>query len=254
MNVCKGILLGLVLLACSQEGSIANDHKPNGDENSQKLLRTMQSDQRVTSYQYNRDSTLHSIRVEWNGELRSESVMVYDNGKLSEIIWRDGYNQSPTKRVFEYKGDLLVKESMLADGEILNMCEYFYDENNQMVREIQKREWNNEATKKKIVIDVHRPAGKNEIQLSFNGIPSFKFTYDENMHPLAKIKGYSIIRKTSFYGIANNILTYTKIAKKGKDLTEKSELTYDSSGNILLELTKTGENERLICKEIYNYR
>lgn len=254
MKVLQFIALGLIFCSCSSKDSLANNNRPDQKGNRpEMLLSSVTSDHITTSYQYNSDSTLHSIIEEWNGNTRSEAEFIYENGRVSEIIWYDAFDDSEIKRVMEYKGDLLVKQTMLRENEVLNMKEYFYNENNQMVKQIQKLEWNNEATKQTRIIDIHKVAGKNEIQLTYNGVLSFIIIYDEKASPYSKIKGYSAIYASQFHGITNNILSFKRISKHAKDTEQISDLTFDSSGKYLLESVKKGNDQMLICKEIYTY-
>ena len=258
MNVLQFILLGLIFCSCGSKDSLANINHPNQEQldegnQSEKLLSSVTSDHITTSYQYNSDSTLHFIREEWNGNTRSEAEFIYKNGKVSEIIWYDAFDDSEIKRVMEYKGDLLVKQTMLRGTEVLNMEEYFYNENNQMIKQIQKLEWNNESTKQTRVIDIRKVPGKNEIQLTYNGVLSFIMRYDEKANPYSKIKGYSAIYASQFHGITNNILSFKRISKLAEDTEQISDLTFDSSGKYLLESIKKGNDQMLISKEIYTY-
>lgn len=256
MKVVQLIVLGLIFCSCSSEDSLANipNQEPkNNEENSGRLLSSVQSDYKTTIFKYNSDSTLHSITEERNGEKRSESELIYENGKISEMIWKDSYNNSEVKRIIEYKGDLLVKQTFFQKNEVIAIEEYFYDENSQMIKQIQKLEWNNEATKQTRVIDIHKVPGKNEIQLKYNGVLSFILTYDDNESPYCRIKGYSEIFASHFHGITNNILSFKRIYKNGIENSETSELSFDSNGEYLLETTKKDNDQRLICKETYTY-
>lgn len=244
MNILKFTLLSLVILTCSIEYSLADGNK---------LLRSVKSGYIVTKYQYNSDSTLHSIRKEWNGELRSESKLIYKDGKVSEIIWKSPSEKSKIRRVYEYKGNLLIKATAYRKKEVLTMVEYFYNENNQLIKQIQKLEWNDEANKQTRIIDIHKVAGKNEIQLKYNGRLSYIITYDDKANPYFYIKGYSEIYASQFHGITNNILMFKRIDRNGNETYQKSDLTFDSSGRYIIKIIKKDHNKRLICEEIYTY-
>lgn len=258
MRVLQLMLLGLIFCSCSSEESYANSVDPNqeqtdGGNESGKLLRSMQSEHKTVSYKYNGDSSLKSITEEVNGEKRSESKFIYKNGKITEKRYKDAFNKSEVKAVIEYKGDLVAKQTFYQENEVVAIEEYFYNENNQMIKQIQKLEWNNEANKQERVIDIRKVPGKNEVQLKYNGVLSFVISYDKTASPYSKIKGYDALFATQLHGITNNILSFKRIYKNGNESSETSELTLNSKGE-LLETTKTDNDQRLICKEKYSYK
>lgn len=142
---------------------------------------------------------------------------------------------------------------MIEDGEVIAIVEYFYDDNKQMIKQIEKQDWNSEMDKQTRVIDIYKVPGKNEIQLKYDGVLSFIVTYDNNASPYSYIKGYSELYRAEFYGIANNILSFKRIYKSGKESVETTELSFNSNGKQLLESTKKGDDKRVICNQTYNY-
>ena len=254
MITLKFILLGLIFSSCSSnENSLPSQDGGSPDAGTpERLLRSVKSGDITKTYQYNTDLTLRSITEEWNGEKRDESNFTYSNGKVSEKTWKNT-NGTQVRVVYEYNGDLLVKETAFEKNEIITIEEYYYDDNNQMTRQIQKLEWNNEATKQTRVIDIEKVAGKNEIQLKYNGTLSFIITYDDKASPFSKIKGYSTAYIAHNHGITNNILSIKTIYKSGTERTQSHELVFDSSGEYLVEVTKTENNQNLIGKDVYTY-
>jgi hypothetical protein len=258
MTVMQLILLGVMICSCSNEDSFANSTNPDKEQtddgdHSGYLLKSVQSEHKATVYHYNGDSSLKSIKEEWNGEIRSESKFIYKNGKVSEKIYQGVFDEYEVKVVIEYKGDMVSKQTFYQDNEVTTILEYFY-EDNRMIKQIQKLEWNKEATKQTRAIDIHKVPGKNEIQLKYNGVLSFAITYDDTESPYARIKGYAALYATQLYGITNNILNFKRIYKNGNESSETTELTFDSKRKYLLETIKRGDDQRQICKEIYSYK
>lgn len=255
MKVLK-LLLGLFFV-CSTENLPAiiknsdQDVVDNGRSTS-KLLRSVKSDYKTTFYDYNKDSTIHIIKEESNGKIRSERKFFYKDGKIAKTIYKDS-NDSESKTVFEYKGHLLLKKTIYDQNEVVAIVENFYDENDQLIKQIEKLEWNNEANKQTRVIDIHKVSGKNELEIKYNGVLNFIVTYDEKTSPLSSIKGYAEAYVTQFYGIANNILSWKRINKNGEATIQTIDFIFDSNGKYPLESTKRN-GERVICQEIYSYK
>lgn len=246
----KFIVLGLIFSSCSSnETPLAEQNQ----QNSVQLLRSVQSGSVLKSFAYNDDLTLHTITEEWNGKKRYTSEFRYQNGKVSEIIWKDILGNSAIKRVFEYNGDLLVKATAFKENTIVTIEEYYYNGDNELIQQIQKLEWDNPQTKQTRVIDIHKVPGKNEVQLTYNGTLSFIYTYDKKESPYAKIKGYATIYIAHNHGITNNILSIKSVYKSGKERTQSHELVFDASGKHLIEVIKKENDQRLIGTDVYSY-
>lgn len=247
----KFIVLGLIFSSCS------SNEIPLAEQNQQnpvQLLRAVQSGSTITSYKYNSDFTLNSIKVERNGKLHSESKFSYQNGKVSQIIWKDVLGKSEIKRVFEYNGELLVKATAFKEQKIVTIEEYYYNGDNELIKQIQKLEWDDPQTKQTRVIDIHKVPGKNEVQLTYNGRLSFIITYDDKENPYANIKGYAKIRIAHDHGITNNILSIKSVYKSGTERTQTHELVFDANGKHLTEVIKKENNQRLIGTDVYTYK
>lgn len=257
MKIFKFLLLTVLFYACSTNDTVVTD--PNGNnpdpnnDNTGKQLITAKAGDRVRTYQYNNNATLNAIKEEVNGELSSESEFVYENGKITEITWKDARNNTEVKRVYEYNGDLLVKETFIEKNETVAINEFYYDANNRMNRQIQKLEWNVEENKQTRTIDIEKVAAKNEIQVKYNNTLAFVVTYDNKETPYAKINGYSTIHATQFYGISNNILNFKRVNKNGSEIAEVHDLQFDATGEYLLEDIKRINNGSLIIRETYTY-
>ncbi|WP_196888822.1 hypothetical protein [Aureivirga sp. CE67] len=256
MRVLKFLTLCLLFYACSNDDSTVNEETsetPDTPEISEMLLRSVKSDHRTKLYYYNSDSILTSIKEEINEELRSESEIVYNNGKVSEIIWNDLLENVQVKRVFEYEEDLLVKETMIKEDEVIALDEYQYDEENQLIKHIEKIEWNDVLNRQTRVIDIQKISGQNEIHVKYNDVLSYKIIYDNNLSPFSKMEGYGKVYSAQLYGITNNILSMERVYVNGESDTQTSNLTIDDSGEYLLEVIKRDEDQQLIAKEIYTY-
>lgn len=253
MKLIKYIFLGVILCSCTKEELITNPEKPNQVNLNRKMLRSVQSDDMSKSFSYNRDSTIHIIREERNGVFDSEKKFFYKNGRLDEIRYRNTFSKHDAIGILEYDNDLLVKVTTEKNNEIIAIEEYYYDNNKQLIKQIQKQEWNSDVNKQTRVIDINKVSGKNEIQLKYNGELKFIITYDEHISPYANIKGYSKYYTSHLHGITNNIVRFEKILKNGNSDTELTELVFDSSMKYLIENTKKGENQQLICKETFIY-
>ena len=258
MKVFKLTLLVIILSAFNSENSSANRTYPNRvfieeGKDSEKLLRIVQSEHLKTTYQYNTDSTLRFIKEERNGRAHSESEFIYEDGKVVEKTYQDAYNPK-VKVIIEYEGELLVKQTYFQKNEVVAIEEYFYNGNNQLIKQIEKREWNNELNKQLVTIDIFKVPGENELKVKYNGVLKFIVTYDDKASPYSNIKGYSAIYATQFYGITNNILSFKSLSPKGKETSQITDLKFDSSGDYLLETTKSDGDKRLICKEVFTYK
>lgn len=102
MKLLKVTLMALIIYACSNEDLPANTKHPEQvlieDENSSsKLLRSVKSEHKTVFYEYNSDSTLHSITEKSMGETRNKTEFLYKDGKLSEITWSDAFNNADVK-------------------------------------------------------------------------------------------------------------------------------------------------------------
>lgn len=256
MKTFKLILIGLVLFIGNNTNSCAQiKNRVDNKDNLKRLLKSVKSEYSTKTYKYNKDLTLHSIEEESNRKKRNETKFVYKNGKVSEVLWEDFIYKSKAKRILEYKGDLLVKETGFVDNEIVHIVEHFYNENNQLIKQIQKLEWNDELNKQTRVVDIHHIEGKNKLEVKYNGVLTFIVTYDDKTNPIANIKGYSqIYAAHQFYGITNNVLSWERVYKNGKkgDI-EKSDLTFDATGKYLTESIKKNVDIKLICKNTYTY-
>lgn len=256
MKILNLILVSLLFCSCSNDDDNSIEiKKPNENEQqSGKLLSSVKSDQVAKLYTYNNDSSIQSIKEVRNGELRSTSKFIYENGKVSKVIWQDAWEKSEVHRILEYKNKLLVKESIYKNGELIHIDEYYYNKNNRMIKQVQKLEWNNEASKEERTFDIYKVPGRNETHVKCNDKLTFVITYDDKIHPCAKIKGYSSIYISQFYGISNNILSFKRIYQNGGSTVETTDLMFDSSGNNLLELIKKDDSKRVICKDVYAYK
>jgi hypothetical protein len=255
MKVLKFIVIGLMFYACNgNNSSVSMEDLEVIEESKEKLLVSVTSDSKTKFFHYNNDSTLHAIKIERNGELESEFRFIYENNKVSNIVWKDAWDNSEVKRVLEYKENQLVKKTFLSGNDVLAIDEYFYDENNHLVKQIQKLEWDNDANKQTRVIDIHRVLGENEIQIKYDGVLTFILTYDDKVNPYSRIKGYSKIYATQNYGLVNhNITSFKRVYRNGEFATETSDLMFDPTGKYLLEVIKRASDHNFTCKEIYSY-
>lgn len=244
MNILKFTLLSLTIVACSIEYSLADGNK---------LLKSVKSGNIIKKYQYNSNGLLKTIRIERFGKLDSESKLFYKDGKVSEIIWHSPSQKEKVRRVFEYKGDLLIKETSYIKNEVSDISKYFYDNNNQLIKQIDSLQCNEKLNMRVHIIDIHKVAGKNELQIKYYGRHSFTITYDDKPSPYSYTKGYSAIYARQFYAITNNIITYAKIYPNGQKKGQKAKFTFDKSGKYPIKSIKKDDNQRLICEEIYTY-
>lgn len=254
MKVFIFTLLGLVFCSCTIENSQLENEIPNKINDSSKLLlRTIKTEYDIKSFNYNKDSTLHTIVERRNNEFFSKTEFVYNNNKVSEIIWEDVINKSKIKRVLEYKDNLLIKDTMLEENEVIAFREFFYNKNHKMIKQIQNIGWNDDTTKQTRIIDIYKVPGINEIQIKYNDVLSYIIKYDDQINPNSKIAEYTSIYASEYYGITNNILSITRLLKNGERDKQTSDLKFDSKGDYLLEARKVDNDNKLITKQIYTY-
>ena len=198
-----------------------------------KLLKSYVVDNKWGSfYTYNDDNTLKKIVFKEDGVEKCSTIFTYKNGKIVELLKKKAGKEFVTKKQFEYKGDVIVKETMHTNGKLSEITQFEYDKNNFLKKISEKRIYDNKYESSRIKF-IEKLA-ENKIKVERANVATHVITFDEKLTPESTILGYKPLVQISNNGIVGNILLTEIYPGEECTSTVESDFEFDKDGKTLL--------------------
>ncbi len=171
----------------------------------------------------------------------------YDHKFVQDKPSKEGQKASIT--TYSTKGEILAKEYLTPKGDVISWEKYEYDEDGN--RTLYQRESTNSKYKKESSYNDNRQA---ILEAGFSGEENFKttYTYNSSGKPLEIVRYINNnIEEKLFYNHSGSTAVVS-IYIKGKTLTSKLKLVYDSKGNVVEE-TVLSVDDRELEKKTFKY-
>jgi hypothetical protein len=236
----------LIVLFYSCDKNQYDPSEPNNTNQEKKVILsyTINDDFSETfneGYEYifiaNDDNTLKNIMFKADSEIKHIESFKYKNGKIIELIKQSTDGLNLEKKQFEYEGDLIVKQIIYLNGELMETAQFMYN-NDDFLETIITNRLNNSLENTRTT-RIKKLPGEHKISVERMGVATHIISYDEKLSPLATIPTYKPLVKINNNGLTGNLLL-TQVC--GVDKCTDSVLTnfeYDNDDQTVLSATTT---------------